>query len=49
MALYQHCIHRDEFIIQLYFLSTYLVLLATNYNALKQQYNNNRRFTMLVA
>jgi len=48
IVLCQYFMHRDKSIIQLYFLSTYLVLFATKYIAFKQQYNNNGRFTRLV-
>jgi len=48
MVLCQYFMHRDKFVIQLYFLSAYFVLFATNYKWFKQQDNNNGRFTMLV-
>jgi len=49
MVLCQYFMHRDKFVIQLYFLSTYFVLFASNHNAFKQRDNNNGRFNMLVA
>jgi hypothetical protein len=49
MVLCQYFVHRDKFVIQLYFLSTYFVLFASNHNAFKQRDNNNGRFNMLVA